>query len=253
MSHASGWALSARLMSTHFAVLGERVWEAIASFDPETATPADRDQLAEFLRTNAQVLASARASYVKEHAELDRLRVLIANDEKATGRLAERLAAGTIAEVTVTMFCDALEANKARLPPALQADADARAQMAELQKMIDALSRHLAHFDIRASKTTQALAAADAQNRLPEPGVEGRKELAGLPGMKDDWPALHALPRRARSVPSQAAGLNVTTDWNQKPFDQAARIAAICNAVSAFQTAGETALQRLQRLSPKAA
>ncbi len=253
MSNASGWGLTARLITKHFGVLGDRVSEVIANFDPETATEADRDRLADTLRETAQVLASARAAFDKETGDVTSLRALIANDEKATEKLAERLAAGTISEATVTLFCDELEANKARLPQELQEETDARAYMDELQKIIDALSRQLAEFDAQAKKAMQALAAAKAQKDLQAMRVERQSQLAGLSGMKGNSTALNALTRRAQAVSNEAAGMRIVADIGQKPLDQAAEIDAIRKSVSQFQTSGETTLERLQRLSAKAA
>ncbi len=253
MSNASGWGLTARLITKHFGVLGDRVSEVIANFDPETATEADRDRLADTLRETARVLASARAAFAKETSDVASLRSLIANDEKATEKLAERLAAGTISEATVTLFCDELEANKARLPQELQEETDARAYMDELQKIIDALSRQLAEFDAQAKKAMQALASAKAQNQLQAMRMERQSQLAGLAGMKGNSTALNALTRRAQAVSNEAAGLRIVADIGQKPLDQAAELDAIRKSVSQFQTSGETALQRLQRLSAKAA
>lgn len=253
MSNASGWGLTARLITKHFGVLGDRVSEVIANFDPETATEADRDRLADTLRETAQVLASARAAFDKETGDVASLRTLIANDEKATEKLAERLAAGTISEATVTLFCDELEANKARLPQEMQEETDARAYMDELQKIIDALSRQLAEFDAQAKKAMQALAAAKAQKDLQAMRVERQGQLAGLSGMKGNSTALNALTRRAQAVSNEAAGMRIVADIGQKPLDQAAEIDAIRKSVSQFQTSGETTLERLQRLSAKAA
>jgi hypothetical protein len=252
MSNANGWGLTARLISKHFGALGNRVSEAIANFDPETATEADRDRLAATLRETAQLLATARAAFNKEHDDVARLRTLIANDEKATEKLAERLAAGTISEATVTLFCDELEANKARLPQEVQEEDDARGYMDELQKIIDALSDQLAQFDAQARKAMQALAAAKAQKALQELRVDRQSQLAGLSGLQGNSTALNALTRRAQAVGNEAAGLRIVADIGQKPLDQAAEIAAIRSAVSEERT-GETALQRLQRLSAKAA
>jgi hypothetical protein len=252
MSNANGWGLTARLISKHFGALGNRVSEAIANFDPETATDADRDRLAATLRETAQLLATARAAFNKEQDDVARLRTLIANDEKATEKLAERLAAGTISEATVTLFCDELEANKARLPQEVQEEDDARGYMDELQKIIDALSDQLAQFDAQARKAMQALAAAKAQKALQELRVDRQSQLAGLSGLQGNSTALNALTRRAQAVGNEAAGLRIVADIGQKPLDQAAEIAAIRSAVSEERT-GETALQRLQRLSAKAA
>ena len=253
MSNASGWGLTARLITKHFGVLGDRVSEAIANFDPETATEADRDRLADTLRATAQMLASARSAFDKEHNDVVSLRNLIATDEKATEKLAERLAAGSISEATVTMFCDELEANKSRLPQELQEEADAKAYMDELQKIIDALSQQLAEFDAQAKKALQALAQAKAQKDLQEMRMERQQQLAGLTGMKGNSTALNALTRRAQAVTNEAAGMRIVADIGQKPLDQAAELAAIRKSVAQDDTAGETALERLKRLSGKAA
>jgi hypothetical protein len=133
--------LTARLISQHFGVLGERVADAIADIDPETATDAERDRLSATLRDTARVLAQARAVFDHERSGVANLRALIANDEKAAAKLAARLAAGTISEATVALFRDALAANKARLPLEMQEQHDALACMDRLQKILDAMSR----------------------------------------------------------------------------------------------------------------
>jgi signal transduction protein with GAF and PtsI domain len=252
MSNASGWGLTARLVSKHFGALGNRIAEAIANFDPETATEADRDRLVATLRDTAQVLATARSQFDKEHGDVVNLQNLIANDERAAEKLAERLAAGSISEATVTMFCDELEANKARLPQEIQEEADAKAYMEELQKIVDALSKQLAEFDAQAKKAMQALAAANAQKQLQEMRMERQSQLAGLSSMQGSSTALNALTRRAQAVSNQAAGMRIVADIGQKPLDQQAELDAIRKSVSQPENAGETALERLKRLSAKA-
>jgi len=251
MSNASGWGLTARLVSKHFGVLGNKISEAIANFDPETATEADRDRLAETLRETAQLLASSRAAFDKERNDVISLQNLIANDEKATETLAQRLAAGTIAEATVTMFCDELEANKGRLPQEIQEEADAKAYMDELQKIVDALSRQLSEFDAQAKKAMQALANAKAQKELQEMRMDRQAQLAGLSGMQGNSTALSALTKRAQAVSNEAAGMRIVADIGQKPLDQQAEIDAIRKSVSQPASGTESALDRLKRLSGK--
>jgi signal transduction protein with GAF and PtsI domain len=251
MSNASGWGLTARLVSKHFGVLGNKISEAIANFDPETATEADRDRLADTLRQTAQLLATSRASFDKEHNDVVSLQNLIANDERATETLAARLAAGSISEATVTMFCDELEANKGRLPQEIQEEADAKAYMDELQKIVDALSKQLSEFDAQAKKAMQALASAKAQKELQEMRIERQAQLAGLSGMQGNSTALSALTRRAQVISNEAAGARIVADIGQKPLDQQAEIDAIRKSVSQPQNGNESALDRLKRLSGK--
>jgi hypothetical protein len=253
MGNLSGWGLTGRLISKHFGSLGDKVSEAIANFDPETATQADRDRIQDTLRSTAQKLAAARASFDKEHADVVQLQKLVASDEKATETLAARLQAGTISEAAVTMFCDELEANKAKLPEELQQEADANAYMNELQQIVDAFSKQLADFDAVAKKALQQLASANAQKDLQELRSQRQSELDSLKNLGGHSTALDALTRRAQTVSNEAAGMKILTDINQKPIDQAAEIAAIRKSVSEPETAGESTLERLKRLSAKPA
>ena len=251
MSNLKGWNLTARLISKHFGVLGDKISDAIANFDPETATEADRDNLADTLRQTAQKLAAARNSFEAERQDVIKLRALIENDEKAFDVLAARLQTGSLTESTVNLFCDELELNKARLPVELQEEADAQEYVNELQKIVDALSQQLAEFDAQAKKALQSLAAAKAQRDLQELRAERQQQLSDLGGLKTKSSALDALTRRAQKVSNEAEGLKIIADINQKPLDQKAEIDAIRKSVSTTETSGETALERLRRLSGK--
>ena len=251
MSNLKGWNLTARLISKHFGALGDKISEAIANFDPETATEADRDNLADTLRQTAQKLAAARGTFDKERQDVNKLRSLIENDEKAFEVLATRLQAGTMSEATVNLFCDELESNKARLPVELQEEADAKEYVNELQKIVDALSQQLSEFDARAKKALKLLATANAQRDLQELRAERQQQLSDLGGLKNKSSALDALTRRAQKVSNEAEGLKIIADINQKPLDQKAELDEIRKSVSTPDTAGETTLERLRRLSGK--
>lgn len=251
MSNSKGWTLTARLVAKHFGALGDKIAEAIASFDPETATEADRDALAVNLRKTAEMLASARASFNKERDDVTRLTQLIENDEKAFDTLAARLQAGTISEATVNLFCDELEANKARLPIELQEQADAESYMNELQSIVDALSENLAAFDARAKKAMNELAKAKAQMALQEARADRQEQLAQLSGLKTSSSALEALTKKAKKLNNQAEGLKIVTDIHQKPLDQKAELDAIRDSVAKGNVESESAIERLRRLSGK--
>ena len=111
----------------------------------------------------------------------------------------------------------------------------------------------VAEFDTAAKKAMQALASAKAQRDLQELRNQRQSELAGLSGMQGSSTALSALTRRAQSVSNEAAGLKIVADVTQKPHDQAAEIDAIRKSVISGDTAGESALDRLKRLSGKSA
>lgn len=253
MSNMKGWGLSARLIAKHFSALGDKVSEMIANFDPETATEADRDRLVSTLHETAQKLAAARSSFDKERQDVVKLQELIATDEKAAQTLVQRLAEGKISEATVNLFCDELESNRARLPVEIQEEADAREFMDELQKIMDALTKQLSEFDAAAKKAKQTLATANAQKDLQQLRLERQEELQSLTSMRSNSSALSALTKRAQKVSNEAAGMRIMADIGQKPFDQAAEIEAIRASVKSDTPAGESALQRLQRLSGQSA
>jgi hypothetical protein len=251
-NNSKGWGLTGRLIAKHFGALGDKLSSAIANFDPETATEADRDNLADTLRQTAQKLAAARTEFNKEHDDVEKLRTLIASDEKAFDVLAQRLEAGTISEATVNLFLDELEGNKAKMTNELQEEADAKEYMDELQKIVDALSEQLADFDARAKKALRDLAQANASRELQEMRAERQQQLSDLGGLKTKSTALDALARRAQSVQNDAEALKIVADIAQKPLDQQAELDAIRKSVAQPMVA-ETTAQRLKRLSGQSA
>lgn len=251
MSNLKGWGLTGRLISKHFGALGDKISEAIANFDPETATEADRDNLANNLRTAATKLAAARTAFNKERDDVVKLNSLIQSDEKAFDTLAARLQAGTIAEATVNLFCDELENNKSRLSVEEQEEADAKEYMDELQQLVDAMSKALLEFDTNAKKALQQLATAKAKKDLQEMKLERQQELSSLSGLKTKSSALGALAKKAEKINNEAEGLKIITGINQKPLDQQAELDAIRKSVN--EPKAESALERLQRLSNKVA
>lgn len=250
MTQASGWNLTARLISKHFSALGGRLAEAIATFDPETATEADRDQLQQTLQQMAQKLAKARIDYAKERKDVVDLQTLVANDEKASDVIAERLAAGTISEASVNVFLDQMEANKAKLPTEQLEEASAKELVDELDKLVQFTSKQLNDFDANAKKARQEQATAQAQIDLQRARQQNQQELAGLRNSANGTStALQALNKNTARLQEQAAGMKIVTDLAQKPLDEAAEVDAIRKSVAQGTGAAETTLERLKRLS----
>lgn len=251
MSNLNGWNLTGRLITKHFGALGDKIASAIAAFDPETATEADRDNLQGMLRETAVKMATARQGFDKEHNDVVELTALIANDEKVSEVLIERLTAGTISEAAVTAFCDELEANKKRLPTEQQEEIDAKAFMDELQQIVTALSQQLADFDTAAKKARTTLATAQAQKDLQTLRTTRQEELQHLQGMGGSSSALAALTKRAAQVSAEAAGMKIVADINQAPIDQKNEVDEIRRSVASDATTTETTVERLRRLTAK--
>lgn len=247
----TGWGLTARLVSQHFSSLGDSVAQAIAAFDPEVATQADRDQLEDKLRQTAVKLAQAREAFNKEHRDVVNLMKLIESDTNALKTINERLAAGTISESSVSHFLDELEANKAKLPQEQQEEESAKSYMDQLQQLVDSISDSLQKFDDRAKKAKQDLANAQAQIELNQLQQQRQAELNDLANLKSNSTALDALAKKASKLQSQAAGMKIVTDINQKTIDQADEINQIRQSATNGDT--ESTADRMKRLMGTAA
>ncbi|KGV76372.1 hypothetical protein [Burkholderia pseudomallei] len=247
MSNLSGFGLTGRLIAKHFGNLGDRLAQAIASFDPETATQADRDQLAATLRDAAQKLASAQAAYDREHNEVERLKKLIASDEQVAAKLAAKLQAGEISESAITTFCDELEANKGKLPAEQKQEADAAAYRDELKQIVDGLAGQLAAFDARAQAAVRQLEQAQAERDLQTLRQRQQEELSGLKSISRHSTALDALSKQAQRAKEEADGMRIVADIQQKPIDDAAAVQALRDSVTSPPP--ESALERLKRLA----
>lgn len=241
--------LTGRLIAKHFMGLGDKLAQAIASFDPETATEADRDRLQANLREVAIKLEEARTSFNKENQDVVSLKSLIENDEKALEVLAQRLAEGTITEAAVNLFCDELEANKSRLPQEEQEANDAKEYLSQVQQILDGITQQLSEFDAHAKKAAQMLAQAKAQKDLQQMRIDRQAELTGLGSLKSSSSALDALTKKANKLSNEASGLKTVADIQQKPLDQKAELDAIRASVTAPPVM--SASDRLKALSPK--
>lgn len=220
-----GFGLAGRLAVKHFGKLGDELAGTIAAFDPETATEADREQLAGTLRTTSRKLAEARASYDKEHDDVVKLEQMIASDEQIVPVLSDKLSRGETTEATVNLFLDELEENKARLATEKQEEADALAYRDQVQQIVDQLSKQLAQFDEHAKKAINQINRAKADKDLQEMKLRQQAELKGITsGISASSSALTALTKKAQNLSADAEAARIVADVGQRPADQAAEV-----------------------------
>lgn len=255
MVNLSGWGLTARLVSKQFGALGDTVARAIAGFDPETATQADRDALADKLRAAAQQLAQARTDFERESADVASIRKLIEGDSVAAQALAQRMKVtedpGQRADLErqVNMLLDDVEANKARLGTEEQQVVDAKVFRDEVQQIVDMLARQLEAFDDKARSARQQLQQARVEKDLQALRLSQQQTIEGLRGLSGSSTALDALTRKAQQISASAEGDKIVADIGQKPADRAAELDAIRKSATGSQH--EDTLARLERLSSK--
>lgn len=251
MSNTSGWSLTGRLIAKHFGGLGEKIAQALASFDPETATEADRDQLAARLRDVATKLAQAKTSFAKEQKDVDDLRTRIEKDTLVASKLAERLAAGTVDEATVNLFCDELEAAEARLPLEEQEANDARDFMNELESIVKEISKQLELFDQHAKKAKQELEMARQRMANEQLRTQRNEELRDAANGRGASTALAALQARTAKLNAQTEGMRTVNEVTAAPAKKAAALDALREEVLSGQTGKPTAADRLSRFAKK--
>ncbi len=229
----SGWNLTGRLISKHFAGLGDSFAQAIASFDPETATQADRDALQEKVITVNTKLAAAKREFDKEHQDVTTLTSQLASDKNVLVALQQRLAAGTVTEAVVNTFIDEYTANANRLPQEQAEEAQAKEFLDQIQEIVTTISDQLRKFDDNAKAALRALETAKAANQLQDLKAERQAELDSLGGLKTSSTALSALTAKATKLQDQAAGKAALNSVLSEKTDRAAEIEEIRASVNA--------------------
>jgi len=242
----SGWNLTGRLVGKHFAALGDTFAQAIASFDPETATQADRDALQEKVITVNTKLAAAKRDFDKEHQDVVNLTAQLASDKNVLVALQQRLAAGTVTEATVNTFIDEYTANQNRLPQEQAEEAQAKEFLDQLQQIVDTISDQLRKFDENAKAAQRALEQAKNANVLEDLKTQRAHELESLGGLKDSSTALNALTAKAQKLQDQAAGKAALNSVLSEKTDREAEIAEIRASVNT--PAPQSASDRLAAL-----
>lgn len=253
MANIDGWKVSLALVGKYFGKAGDGLAEALASFDPETASELDRDRLEEKLREVATKLAQARRDFDREQKEADDLRSAIARDEKAALILIDKLASGAVDEATVAAFADELEAEKARLPQEEAEAAQAKEVVKTIGEILGVVESRLADFDRKSKEIRRQLAQAKADEERAKLQQERARELKNLAGgIGADSGALGALARQAEKARVAADAAAIMGEGARKEADRAGAVAAARAAAEGTgASAGESAADRLRRMLGK--
>jgi len=247
----SGWKLTAALITKHVGVIGDRIATAIASFDPETATQVDRENLQDRLREVALKLADAKRKNDAVQKVAADLEASIANDKKAANILIGKFEAKQIDEATLNEFASSLEADKARLPGVKQDAADAQQLVDTLQEILDTVEKNLNEFDAKARAAIRNLEQARADQERADLRQQHQAELNQLrTGTGGTSSGLAALNRAADKARVEADAAQTLADIGQKPIDRAAAVEEARRIASgATPAAGESAAERLRRIA----
>lgn len=249
----SGWKLTAALLTKQLSALGNRVAQGLASFDPETATEVDRDNLKSDLRELSVKLAEGRNKYNIEKKEADDLTAQIAQDEKAAAVLIAKFDEGKIDEATLTEFANNMEAMKARLPDEQQDVTDAKELVDTYQTLLDAAEQKLTAYDANAKKVLRAIEQAQADQERQQLRLQQQEDLRVLKaGLGSTSTAMGALNAKAEKLRIQADATRIQADIGQKPVDRMNAVEEARRIANGTATpAAESAADRLRRLTGK--
>lgn len=250
MGNMQGWSLSARLIAKHFGEIGTSLATMLANESPDTATAADREQLAESVRSLGMKYAQAKTAFERESEDVQKLAGQIKDDENAAAAVAAQLTAGRITEATARLFCDELEGAKRRLPQEEQEAKQAKAFMEEVKSLLDELAARLTEFDEAAKSVRSEVASAQAEVDLERQRQEHEEQLGELrDGGKGESTALGAMRRRAEELRTQAAGLKAYTDIVARPGKEKEDLAALRASIKEGGAGRPSTLDRLASLA----
>jgi chromosome segregation ATPase len=250
----SGWKLTAALITKHVGVVGDRLATAIASFDPETATEVDRDNLKEKLREVALKLADAKHKNDAAQQALRDLEALIASDSKTAEVLIAKHGdgSGKVDDAMLNEFAAALEANQAKLAGVKQDAANAQELVDTLKEILDTVEKNLNEFDAKAKAAIGALQQAQADQQRAELHQQQQAELNALrSGTGGTSTGLSALNRAADKARVQADAAQTIADIGQKPIDRANVVEEARRIAAGTDTSQESAIDRLRRAAGK--
>ncbi len=188
--------------------VGQSIVQILASWDPETASKAELEQMEKRLNKLVQEVAEARQVYKKEQAEADAITALYNQRLKAAEILQVRLAEAPDSaetEKALTELVQILEEMQPEIEIEEQEAVEAKAFMEELEEVATLSAEKLKTAKKNLEKAVQDMKRAKVREERASESAERAAKLAGLREESDQLgSALSAMRKNADASNAKA-------------------------------------------------
>lgn len=193
--------------------VGQSVVQALASWDPETASKAELEQMEKHLNKLVQEVAEARQIYRKEQEEADAINKLYSQRLQAAEILQKQLEAdpgNTEVDEALNALVGELEEMQPEIEREEQEAVEAREFMEELEAVAKASAEKLKTAKKALSKAVQDMKRAKVKEERAKDRAERATKLAGLRDETDQLgSALSAMQKNAAEHTAKADAANM--------------------------------------------
>ncbi len=188
--------------------VGQSIVQILASWDPETASKAELEQMEQRLNTLVQEVGQARLVYKKEQDEANAIRGLYDQRLKAAEILQNRLAetpGNAETETALTELIQILEEMQPEMEIEEQEAVEAKAFMEELEEVATLSAEKLKTAKKSLEKAVQNMKRAKVREERSSDTAERAAKLAGLRDESDQLgSALSAMQKNADASNAKA-------------------------------------------------
>ena len=188
--------------------VGQSIVQILASWDPETASKAELEQMEKRLNKLVQEVGEARQVYKKEQGEADAIKALYDQRLKAAEILQTRLAEApdnADAEKALTELVQLLEEMQPEMEVEEQEAVEAKAFMEELEEVAALSAEKLKTAKKSLEKAVQDMKRAKVREERAKDSAERAAKLAGLRDESDQLgSALSAMRKNADASNAKA-------------------------------------------------
>jgi hypothetical protein len=234
--------------------VGQSIVQILASWDPETASKAELEQMEKRLNTLVQEVAEARQVYKKEQTEADAITGLYNQRLKAAEILQARLADApdnAEAEKALTELVQLLEEMQPEIEIEAQEAVEAKAFMEELEEVATLSADKLKTAKKNLGKAVQDMKRAKVREERASESAERAAKLAGLREESDQLgSALSAMRKNAddSNAKAEAAQMKAKLLGPSKTEKESTLIAEAMKEASGQPQATDSIANRLAAL-----